>query len=479
MSIVSRCDLDTLLESHIYKDLQKKSYKLKKVKSSELLTCNRLDIAFKLLYLETKGLGVGFAEAVYREHIRALTLGEFSEPGNKEKDNIEKFIEEFDNISSSIENGGFDREKSLVPLSENGSIVNGAHRVASAIFYNKDVDCIETESQDHIYDYKFFYNRNISNEMLDAVSVKFIEYADDVYIAFLWPIKSSLDISVDEFIPNIVYKKRVQLSPNGAHNLLSQIYYGEKWLGSMEDDFKGSQGKIVECFKNFDFFDVVAFQASSLNKTLKIKDNIRRVFNVGKHSIHITDSKSEAVRVARIVFNNNSLHFLNHAKPNRYPLIYDEIKSFKKFVRGNGMVLENTSICGDFVLSIYGLLNCPNIDCFIDRGERGDNQELKYYKTSRENLVFNPVNYFYFENVKFISFDLLYKVKKRRAKNTDLTHCRAMKLMIDSYSFNVIADKIRQRLLYGKIRARKALVKYVDMIGLGERIRAFLRKGGK
>ena len=55
---------------------------------------------------------------------------------------------------------------------------------------------------------------------------------------------------------------------------------------------------------------------------MKIKDKIREVFNVGKHSVHITDTKEEAIRTARVVFNDNSIHFLNYAKPNKYISIH-------------------------------------------------------------------------------------------------------------------------------------------------------------
>jgi len=131
---------------------------------------------------------------------------------------------------------------------------------------------------------------------------KFVEYALNVHIAFLWPIQKDKNIAIETIIPNIVYIKKIQLNPNGAHNLLSQIYYGEEWLGNIENNFSGVNGKLVECFKTFDSFEVIAFQAESLEKVLKIKDNIREVFNVGKHSVHITDTKEEAIRIARVIF---------------------------------------------------------------------------------------------------------------------------------------------------------------------------------
>ncbi len=38
---------------------------------------------------------VRFAKEIYKDHIRAFSLGKFTEPGNEEKNSIERFIEEF------------------------------------------------------------------------------------------------------------------------------------------------------------------------------------------------------------------------------------------------------------------------------------------------------------------------------------------------------------------------------------------------
>ena len=44
--------------------------------------------------------------------------------------------------------------------------------------------------------------------------------------------------------------------------------------------------------------------ADSLDDVLIIKEQVRELFNVGKHSVHITDTKEEAIRTARIVCND-------------------------------------------------------------------------------------------------------------------------------------------------------------------------------
>ena len=468
-------EISRLIELHFKRDLVQDNYEVKTIKAINLLTHTRFDLAFKLLYLEMKTKDVEFSKNIYKEHISAFSLGKFTEPGNKDKNSIDKFLEEFDKTFEDIKINGFDTTKTLIPLSKNGSIANGAHRVASAIYLNEDVDCVEIGTGDHIYDYKFFYSRNISSSILDTVVTKFGDYSDNLHIAFLWPTAKGYDEEIEKIIPNIVYRKEIKLNPNGAHNLISQIYYGEEWLGSVEDDFRGSQGKLVECFNNFEPVRIIAFQAESLNEVLEIKDKVRDIFNVGKHSIHITDTKEEAVRVARVVFNYNSIHFLNYAKPNKYLSTHTKIDEFKKFIEKNYLNSNDLLIDSNFILSCYGLREAKDTDFFC-----GDNskitidfedvnihdEELKYYKESKCELIYNPKNYFYFNDVKFISFSQLYRMKKNRAEEKDVNDCKIMEALIEGDKIKELVSNFNQNIFYFKIKIRVKLVIILNNIGL-------------
>ena len=490
MNKIKKEDLKKFIEPHFYDDLRKNEYTIKSIKANILLTHTRLDIAFKLLYLEMLKYDVKFAKKIYTEHIRAFSLGKFTEPGNDEKNSIDTFIEDFKKTFEDIKENGFDASKTLIPLSKNNSIANGAHRVASAIFLNKDVDCVEIDIDNHIYDYNFFYNRNISVDILDTVVTKFIEYASNVHIAFLWPTAVGNDEKIEESIPNIVYKKEIQLNPNGAHNLLSQIYYGEEWLGNVEDDFKGSKGKLVECFKTFDPIRVIAFQADSLDEVLKIKDNIRDVFNVGKHSIHITDTKEEALRTARIVFNDNSIHFLNYAKPNKYTSTHKKIEKFKKFIKMNELNSNDILLDSSIILSAYGLREAKDTDYFCNDNSKikvesldinMHDEELKYYNENKNEMIYNQKFYFYFNDIKFISFSKLYEMKINRAEEKDKNDCKMMEALIEENKLKELIGKLRQSVLYTKIKLRAKLMLLLKSIGLYNMMRSFynLVKGRK
>jgi hypothetical protein len=474
--------LKQLLELHFHNDLKQNEYYIKNIKANQLLTWNRFDLAFKLLYLEMKDYDMKFSKDIYKEHIRAFSLGKFTEPGNENKNSIDKFIDEFNKTFENIKQNGFDKNKTLIPLSKNGSIANGAHRVASAIYLDKNVDCVQIDSSDHIYDYNFFYTRNVSRDILDMVATKFVEHASNIHIAFLWPIGINKDKEVKEIFKNIVYEKKIKLNANGAHNLLSQIYYGEKWLGDVKNHFSGANAKLVECFKTFDEFSVIVFEANNLDEVLKIKDNIRDVFGAGKHSIHITDTKEEAIRVARVVFNDNGLHFLNFAKPTKYISTYNKVAQFKKFIFENNLDVEDVIIDSSMILSVYGIREAKNI-YFLSKKDINvkfedinlHNEELKYYKMDLEDIIYDSRNYFCFEDLKFISFDLLYEMKKNRDEIKDRNDCKMMETFIESNIFKDIPNRIKQHLYYSKIKLKIKILEILKKIGLYDIVKKLYR----
>lgn len=426
------------------------------------LSYNRFDLAFKLLYLEaiTSNKSVNYVD-MYEDHIRAFSLGSYTEPGQEEeKNSIGKYKDIFNSLYDDIRMNGYDEGKSLVPLAIDGSILNGAHRTSISIFLKKRIKVVQTQLPPLSYDYNFFYKRNVSNSVLDKVATKFIESSSDTYIAFIWPTAKGKDLELEKLFPNIVYKKELKLNANGAHNLLSQIYEGESWLGTVENNFSGVVNKLVECFKTFDPVRVVAFQAESLDKVLQIKENVRTAFGVGKHSIHITDTHEEAIRTARCVFNDNGIHFLNYAKPNKYLTFSKKINRFTCFLKQNNALKSDFVLDSSITLEAYGLRQAKDID-YLSCSEEGGfevmkdinshDEELRYHKVKKEDLIYNSDNFFYFRDLKFVSFLKLYHFKKMRAEEKDINDCLIMEALVENNNAKRRIASFKQLLLYKRI----------------------------
>lgn len=442
------------------------------------LTYNRFDLAFKLLYLE----GYSSKKAsdyitIYEDHIRAFSLGTYTEPGQEdEKNSVEKYKKIFENLYSDIKINGFNNEKGIIPVALDGSILNGAHRTSISILLKKEIEVVKTELVPSEYGYDFFYKRNVPSIVLDKVATKFIEFSDNTYVAFVWPTAKGYNIDLDTLFPNIVYRKELKLNANGAHNLLSQIYKGELWLGSIEDNFKGVINKLVECFKTYEPVRVVVFQEKSLDKVIELKEKIRSVFGMGKHSIHITDTHEEAICVSKFVFNANGVHFLNHAKPNKYKNLHEKINKFKQFLEINEESALDYVLDYESTFELYGLnevdninyLSCSSKDNLVSSQGITNDSELSYYKQGLIDLIYDSDNFFYFENVKFVSFFNVYEFKKKRSKGSDINDLLVMDALFENNKWSLQVNSIKHRLIYKKIVFRSQLIYLIKKIGMYE-----------
>jgi hypothetical protein len=449
------------LEPFIYERLKNKKYKLMNLSASNLLTWKRLDLAFRTFYLEYKDKNIELAERIYIEVIRAQTLGTFNEIGNEHKIDPSYFIKSFNETYESIKANGFNMSKGLIPLSKTKTILNGAHRVASAIHLNTSVSCVDTEEHDMIADFKYFNKINVSEEILDTVVLKFLEDTKNTYVAFLWPSgKKNYKLSESKF-SNIVYKKKIKLSSRGGFNLLFELYKHMDWIGNQENNYVGIQKKLRECFTEFKEFIIVIFQAKTLEKVRNLKDEVRDINKIGYSSIHITDTKEECIRISRLILNPNGIHFLNFSNPFRSKYLKSQLELFQYFLLKNNIDPQNIVLDSGILLSLYGLREAQDIDYLLDDNleismpfeniEQHD-EVLKYYQEEKVNLIYDSKNFFYYNGIKFIAFNLLYFMKKNRNEVKDINDTKLMKLLIEKKSIKFKFHKYKQTLVYNKLK---------------------------
>ena len=472
---MSKDNISKLIEIHFRDYLVGYGGGLEDIDPLSLMTSNRFDLGFKLFYLEMRKKESVFTREMYREHIRAFSLGEFTELGQDHKNNIEDYVDSFHNTFEDIELNGFDGQKTLIPLSINGSILNGAHRISSAIYVNINVACARLNLPCPRYDYKFFYERKVPEEYLDAAANKFIEYADNVYVAFVWPSARGMDTQLAEIFGKIIYRKDVSLTYVGAHNLLSQIYCQESWLGRPENNYSGVRAKLIECFKTFEPLRVIAFRCDTHAEVIALKEKIRGIFNLGKHSIHITDTKEEAVKAGRLVFNKNGLHFLNYAQSSRSQSFEMHLLKIKQLIQCNNINPRDVAFDGGIVLSLYGLRKASDLDYFLsdsvnlvidEMGFESHEQEVLYHGVCKDELIYNPNLYFYYDGIKFISFEQVYKMKRARRGAKDLIDCELMEALIEENKYKKFKSICLQNIHYTQVFLKIKCISLLRWIGL-------------
>lgn len=436
------------------------------------LSHNRFDLAFKLYFL--KGLSFSkhssFRDECYKLHIKAFSEGTFSEPHNSEKSSYEAFKGIFEDLYSSLKTEGFDAERSLIPLANDGSILNGAHRTATTIFFNKPAGVARTSLPPRNFNYTFFQERGVPIKMLDIAAQTFIEYDEKCFLAVVWPAAKGFDGEIDSILSKVVYKKSVKLNYNGAHNLLSEAYKDEPWLGEKSKNFPGIKNKLVGCFPDFDPVRIYVFKAESLKDVLILKDKVRDLFKIEKHAIHITDTQEEAVRLSRLLLNDNGVHFLNFAYPCKYSNINFSALSQKLSSESLG---ENDVIFNENVLlELYGLRKNESSNeeslCYKEKSEKAILSE--FYTDNQIEFLDNPKNYFWYKGFKFIGLRQVYLMKQKRRTPLDLKDLKSIKKIMTANHLQEKVDLIRSAFYFKKLRfianTRIAISSMLNKLGL-------------
>ena len=445
---------------------------------------NRFDLAFKLYFLIGLDTGVhsAYREACYKQHIKAFD-GSFVEPNNPEKMTYEQFKQVFEKMFFSIKEHGFDTGESLIPLAANGSILNGAHRTSIAIFLNKPVGTFETQIPAPAFNYQFFKKRGVPVAMLDTAAQTFAEFDDSCFLAAIWPAAKGHDEEIESILSRVVYKKNIRLNYNGAHNLLVEAYQDEPWLGPSEKNFPGIKNKLAACFPGFDDVRIYLFKADSLEQVEAKKKIVRDVFNIGNHAIHITNNHEETIKLGRLLFNSNGVHFLNHGYPRK--LSESKIKSVieqlsRRAIDKNDLVLDEKMI-----MEIYGFRQGGYKD-WLEKTSSEENIELgadstnEFYSEIQSDLADNPDNYFLYKGIKFISLKQVDLMKLARHNERDITDTKLIKSIVND---NILEEKwslISSSLYYYKsmfiINSKQFVSMVLKKAGLLDVIKKMIRQ---
>lgn len=146
----------------------------------------RLDIVIRVLYAKDclNGEGQGFHQSLYKKLMMIQNNGKeptdnmisafFSEYSTKA--GWKAFDESFRSLIFSVKEEGF-KKKYFVPVSKNGHLINGAHRVAAAISNQVDIWFWEypVEIKPLIFDKTWLTNNDFSEEEVAYVLEKYRE----------------------------------------------------------------------------------------------------------------------------------------------------------------------------------------------------------------------------------------------------------------------------------------------------------------
>lgn len=443
-----------------------KQYEIIDIDARKLIQYNRFDLMAKWIYIQAKenGISSNYGYNVYKDNINAFSCGTFIEPGMPEKTTFERYVEEIDTLIENIKKNGFDKTKSLIPVGKNDEAFDGSHRISVAAFFEKKVTIIRFPNmcRRYSYDYAFFRNYLMSDESMGYMAIQYAYLKRNCYMACLWP-KADLSKcneveALIKTIGNIVYEQDVYLTYRGMKNFMIQIYGHQEWTGSIENHFDGVIAKVDACYQEGKPVRTYLFEADDFDNVVDIKKKIRDIFQIENHSIHISDNSNETIDMVNLLYNRNSVEFLNKAEPYKYSGVFKKLIELKNVVLLNNYDRDRLIIDSSAVLEVCGLREAADVDFLTDyeseiislEGIDNHASQLKFYDISIKDLLYDPHNYFYFEGMKFVTPKNLIQMKMKRGEEKDIRDVKMLNSFLKKqlsipkdYDYETI-DKIRK-----------------------------------
>ena len=308
---------------------------------------NRFDIIVKAVYASEwleSGKVSDFTTKMYKKHLQVWN--NFEEPctfkGQRDwfdaskpcvkKTSAQDFIISFHKTIQSLKDNGFDNTRSIVPVTSDLFPLNGAHRIAAAIALRMNTMPVQITSSSHSFnwDANFFKKKGFDKKYVDFAYRKFAMHSNvveselsllqhkkqNLHAVVLFPSVKNQKVDTVKSIlkknAQIITERIFWLNKDAADMFVQQIYPDEAWVSN------GAWGKTNYCFPKatgrFPIRVLFISTSLSLDKVLGTKKRIRELYNIGKHSIHITDTRSQAMDVAKMVLNKHSLRYINITK---------------------------------------------------------------------------------------------------------------------------------------------------------------------
>lgn len=424
--------------------------KTKIINAKEIFLKNRrFDLIFKYLYLKNHNkysTKTSFFEDLYCEHIRAFNNFHEGHPSDGiPKESKEDFLNSFNNTYKSIIKNGFDENQSIVTIGNGYELTDASHRVAVCAYLDKDVVTKEDVVEEY-YDYKFFNKRSIDKSYADYAALEYVKFNKNAYIVNLHSVTNKkYDSQVEEILNKygfIFYKKDIYLSFNGYVNLKKisygfDIWDGASWIGDVKNSFIGARDHAKRSMGSSPLRAFV-FVCDDLEKVVKAKAEIRAIYDIGNYSVHINDSREEAIQLAQTYFNENSLFIINARSLKYEDKDFDNlVEELKEIAKNEKIDIDEICASGSTPFSVLGIRKSRDLD-FLYCGEKpfetgnpilsNHDSELDYYPYDKTEIIMNPKYHFYYRGLKFITLDVLYEMKKKRNEiPKDVKDCKLIK----------------------------------------------------
>lgn len=164
-------------------------------------------------------------------------------------------------------------------------------------------------------------NQGLEPAEMDALALEYCQKHPNTYVAVVWPRAISYLPQIKKALSGcgtLLYQKNFNLFNNGP-SLFFQLIHPEIFHGRIQDRLEGKYEQFIRNYIPYGMqmpyrFCVILFESQrSVSQILKCKYAIRQALKMSFFSIHINDSRQEALAAAQVVFDDEAIARINIA----------------------------------------------------------------------------------------------------------------------------------------------------------------------
>lgn len=467
------------------------------IQARDLVNKDRLDLVVKYLYakefLESKNntCSADIYRDLYIRHILMRTMGIepddiFGEKSNK--NNIDKFIQSFQELIISIKENGYDNNHPIPVCS--GLLANGAHRVAAATLLNQKVSVITAE-QGFSWNFDWFCHNGFNTEDKQRILKGFIDINYDKCAIFviwnpLFKYMGNVKAVINRYF-DIVGDVDLDFEDNyiAFTNILLEIYEPNISKNNDETVIREKAKLLQANYLNFKVI-VVTNQDKNVDKSISelsknCKNDIRKLFDhlLPKEcfcTVHSSDCKEETQYLANVLLSPNNIKHLKYRLNSNVDSNFVQVlRNLPKFLESNQIQLNDICIIGTGVLSALGIqdIHKTDLDFIIDEKYRRRfgwkacplSQEYEIGISSKEakgpindNIIIHNDDYhFWFKGIKFANLQIIKDRKSSFAREKDKIHYRQIELFEKMIGKLEQFKILKKRIEYEQQRRKQAI----------------------
>ncbi len=242
---------------------------------------------------------------------------------------------------------------------------------------------------------------------LDSIAIEYARNTPNTRILTMYPNAQGHDDAIKKIISRygkLVYTKPVMLNRRGVFNIMRAFYRHHMWIGRRENRYLGLMKDTKRRHKKNSPTRVYLVEIDNDDISRQVKEEIRQIFGGGKSSVHINDLYAETVEFARMFFNENSIHFLNHCELNNDKYLHECFEHYRKHILAHGV--DHFSLVNGAVKAFYGRGKTKTLQyiCRDNVPKLNAVEGIEYVSGTEEQQanLYNPEAYFFYDDVKFL-----------------------------------------------------------------------------